>query len=117
MPPKPLQISAAQEGPITIVQISGPVDSENIELFKKQLDPIFSRKGALVAINGEHLTYLNSRAIGLLMKYYRQLAFSRGKVLLYGVNKKIVRTLDLLHIGKELPIVETKEDAVAHLTK
>ena len=115
MPPKPLKITVSQEDRITIVRISGPVDSENIEAFKKDLDPVFSQKGARVAIDCEHLTYVNSRAIGMLMKYYRQLAFSRGTLLLYGVNKKIVRTLDLLHIGKELPVVETKEDAIAKL--
>jgi len=115
MPAKPLEISVAEEADVTLVQVSGPVDSETIEQFKDQLDAVFSKKGVHVLMDFTNLSYVNSRAIGLLMKYYRQLAFSRGRMVVFGVNKKIVRTLDLLHIGKELPVVETKEEALKKL--
>lgn len=112
MPPKPVQVSVAREGDVLLVQVSGPVDSEQIDVFKQQLDPIFAAKGALVLMDCKNLTYLNSRAIGLIMKYYRQLAFSMGRLVLFGVNKRLVRTLDLLHVGKELPIAESREEAL-----
>lgn len=115
MPPRPLQITVGHEGAITVMHISGPVDSETIEQFKAKLDEVSAKAGALVLMDCTDLMYLNSRAIGMLLKAYRQIAFGRGRLALFGVNKKLVRTLDLLHLGKELLIYETREEAIAAL--
>ena len=115
MAAKVLQVLVSQEGKITVVRVCGPVDSEYIDRFKERMDPVAGTPGALVLLDCTELTYLNSRAIGLLLKYYRQIAFSRGRIVLLGVDRKLVRTLDLLHLGKELPIVNSRDEAMALL--
>ncbi len=112
---KSLSVGMSQEGPITLVHVAGPADSENIETWRQMLERLAQLQDALILMDCSELTYLNSRAIGLLLKYYRQIAFNRGRLAMFGVNTKLVRTLDLLHIGKELPVYESREAALAVL--
>lgn len=112
---KTLSIAISQDGPITLVHVAGPADSENIENWRHLWERLAQTNGALILMDCTELTYLNSRAIGLLLKYYRQIAFNRGRLAMYGVNTKLVRTLDLLHIGKELPLYESRDAALSVL--
>lgn len=108
-----LEINVEQAGTVTVVRVAGPVDSASVDLFRSQLNPICSQPGARVLLDCQDLTYLNSSSIGLLMKYHRGLMVSHGKLALCAVNTKLVRTLDLLQIGKSLQIYAQREEALA----
>lgn len=110
-----LEIDVEQETPVTVVRVAGPVDSAGVDLFRTRLNPICSQPGARVLLDCRDLTYLNSTSIGLLMKFHRGLMVSRGKLALCAVNSKLVRTLDLLQIGKNLQMYATREEAMAAL--
>ena len=110
-----LDMIVGQEGDVVVVNVMGPVDSATLDLFKEKLDPVCARPGAKVLLECRELTYLNSRSIGLLMKYHRGLMVGRGRLVLCALNAKLVRTLDLLQIGKALSIYPTREEALAAL--
>lgn len=110
-----LDVESLLDGNVAIAVIRGPVDSATIDLFKEKLDPICLPHGARVVLDCKELTYLNSRAIGLIMKYQRGLMLTRGRLVLCGLNEKLVRTLDLLQLGKSLITYKTREEAVAAL--
>ncbi len=110
-----LEVEIQSEGNVSIAVIRGPVDSATIDLFKDSLDPICLPQGARVLLDCKGLTYLNSRAIGLLMKYHRSLMVTRGRLALCGLNEKLVRTLDLLQLGKSLVSYPTREEALVAL--
>jgi len=107
-----LEIMSSREGDVDVVLIDGPVDSAFIERFKEKLDPVCNRPGVKVMIDCMHLTYLNSRAIGLLVKYHRGLMLSRGKMAICNLNPRLVRTLELLQLGKALFIYDSREKAL-----
>lgn len=108
-----LEMNVEQVGRVTVIKVAGPVDSASVETFRNQLNPICSQPGARVLLDCQDLTYLNSTSIGLLMKYHRGLMVSHGHLALCGVNTKLVRTLDLLQIGKSLQIYPGREEALA----
>ncbi len=110
-----LQIVIEQAGPVAIACLRGPIDSETIESFQHGVGPLCSPSGARVLIDFVGVTYINSRGIGLLMKYHRGLLVSRGQLALCALNSKLVRTLDLLQIGKALNIYPTRDEALAAL--
>jgi anti-anti-sigma factor len=111
-----LEIDVEQVATVTVVRVAGPVDSAGVDLFRTRLNPLCSQPGARVLLDCQDLTYLNSTSIGLLMKYHRGLLVSRGKLVLCAVNSKLLRTLDLLQIGKTLQIYATREEALAALS-
>jgi anti-anti-sigma factor len=107
-----LEISVSQDQGVTVVMIDGPVDSATIDTFKDKLDPVCNLPGGKVILDCQHLTYLNSRAIGLLVKYHRGLMLTRGRMAVCGLNPKLVRTLELLQLGKALFIFDSREKAM-----
>lgn len=110
-----LDIVVGQEGDVAVVNVMGPVDSATLEIFREKVEPVCAHPGAKVLLDCRELTYLNSRSIGLLMKFHRSLMMSRGRLALCALNAKLVRTLDLLQIGKALSIYPTREEALAAL--
>lgn len=110
-----LDIIIGAEGDITLVVAIGPVDSATLDQFREKMDPVCNRPGAKVLLDCRQLTYLNSRSIGLLMKYHRTLMVGRGRLALCSLNSKLVRTLELLQLGKALAIHPTREEALAAL--
>lgn len=108
-----LDVTVQQQDGISVAVIQGPVDSATIEEFKQRLDPLCLPQGARVVLDCRGLTYMNSRAIGLIMKYQRAVTMGRGRLVLCCLNAKLVRTFDLLQLGKSLVIVATREEALA----
>lgn len=110
-----LEVKVRTDGNAQVVSLSGPVDSATQDLFREQLSPVCAVPGARVVLDCTELTYLNSRSIGLLMRYNRDLQMSRGRLVLCNLNQKLVRTLELLQIGKSLVIYPTLAEALASL--
>lgn len=110
-----VDVFISQEGDVTIAAVIGPVDSANMEKFREKIQPAFAKQGAKVLLDCSQLTYLNSRGIGLLVSYQKQLLFSRGRVAICNLNNRLVRTLELLDLGKSLPIFPSREEALAAL--
>jgi anti-anti-sigma factor len=106
-------VTVSQEGDVAVLAVDGPVDSVTIDSFKEQLDPICGHSGARVLLDCGGLTYLNSRAIGLLMRYHKTLFISRGKLALCNLNQRLVRTIEILQLGKSLLIFPTRNEAMA----
>jgi anti-sigma B factor antagonist len=104
-----------QAGDVTVAAPHGPLDSATLDKFQEVVGPLCAHGGSKVLLDCTNLTYMNSRAIGLLMKYHRGLLVSRGHFALCCLNSKLVRTLDLLQIGKTLAIHSTREEALAAL--
>jgi len=107
-----LDVQVNAESGVQLVELDGPVDSATIEVFKARLDPVCNQPGAKVLLDCQQLTYLNSRAIGLLVTYHRRLLQTHGRLALCRLNTKLVRSLDLLQLGKTLFTYETREDGL-----
>ena len=107
-----LDIAVAKEGHVDVAIIDGPVNSATIDVFKERMDTVCNHSGAKVLLDCKQLTYLNSRAIGLLVKYHRSLLLSHGRFALCNLNTRLVRTLELLQLGKTLFVYESREKAL-----
>jgi anti-anti-sigma factor len=113
MPKFDVQIE--ESGDITILTISGPIDSATIEEFREKANPAFSKKGVKLLLDCKDLTYMNSRALGYLTTCRRQCYAQGGRIVMASLNKKIVRTMDLLGLGKLLKSYDSREEALQAL--
>jgi len=111
-----LEVEVTDENGVAVVAINGPVDSATMNEFQEALEPLFRKKAAHVLIDCEGLTYINSRAIGMLTKYRRKVYTQGGRLALCNIDSKIVRTLDLLGLNKVLRRYPSREDALAGMS-
>lgn len=110
-----LEVKIEQVDDVVVVTLNGPIDSATKDIFKDSLDPVFRKKGVKVLFDCENLTYMNSRALGLLSSYRRRCYVNGGRLALSKLNTKIVRTMDLLGLGKLLKRYESNPEAMEAL--
>lgn len=108
-----LKMYTEQIGNVAVVTVAGPVDSATIEQFRIALDPVAAKPGAYVLLDCQDMTYINSRGLGLLAKYHRTCFGHLGWFALCNVNRKLVRTMDLLGLGSLLKFYDTRDLALA----
>ena len=70
---------------------------------------------ARVLLDCTGLTYMNSKALGLVSSYHRTLLAAMGQLALCSLNRKLVKTMDLLGLGQMLKIYDTREEALRNL--
>ncbi len=110
-----LDIQVFEDHGVVVISMAGPIDSSTLAEFRKVLDPVTKKKRTHIVLDFSALTYMNSRALGLLSSYRRRIYAGGGRLAVCGVSKKIGRSLDLLGLGKVLKMYESREDAVAAL--
>ncbi|MBU0677698.1 MAG: STAS domain-containing protein [Verrucomicrobia bacterium] len=114
--PATLDLQVEDKERLTIVTVSGPVDSATFAQFKEALDPLFRKRGHAILMDCKDLTYVNSTALGLLLAYHRTSLVNTGHFVLCSVNPKVIRTMELLGIGKRLKTFDSREEALSDLT-
>ena len=115
MPPL-LNLSVENRNDVAVVTVDGPVDSATFAQFKETLDPLVKRRGATVLLDCSNMSYVNSTTLGLLLAYHRSALVNMGRFALCGVNAKVVRTMELLGVGKRLRTYDSREEAVSDLS-
>jgi anti-anti-sigma factor len=111
-----LDIDIRQEGPVTVFKLSGPVDSANFAKFKRELARACMGGRARVVVDCEDLTYMNSKGFGVLTMHYRGQLSGKGELVVCGLNRKLVKTMDLLGLGGMLKMYLSVDDAVSSLS-
>ncbi len=99
---------------VTVVTLAGPVDSATFDQYKSELDRLCRTETApRLAIDCRQLSYINSKGIGLLANLHRQVMIQMGNIALFGLSSRIMKTLELLGLGKRLRIYDSREEALA----
>jgi len=108
-----LEIKKEKEGDITVLTLSGPVDSASFNTFKRALDPLCREDDTRLIIDCTELSYINSKGIGLIASHHRSIMIRAGRIALFGLSTRILKTLDLLGLGNRLHIYPSREEALA----
>jgi len=110
-----LEIRTEQHDGTVIVVLEGPVDSATYEQFREAMHEHCGVPGAKVLLDCSRLTYMNSKGFGTLSQYHRQLLSTMGRLAVCELNRKLVKTMDLLGLGETLIICKTREEALARM--
>ena len=110
-----LEVGLENVGAVTVVTLDGPVDSATFEDFKKAIHQACAKQGSSVLLDCEKLSYMNSKGFGLLSAFHRISLSSMGQLYLCSINRKIVKTMDLLGLGQTLKMFPSREEALAEM--
>jgi anti-anti-sigma factor len=107
-----LELNAELIGNINVLRVKGPVDSATFEEFREFLGKYCQQKDGTVLLDCSGLTYMNSKALGLLSSYHRTMLAGMGRLALCNLNRKLVKTMDLLGLGQMLKMYDSCEEAL-----
>lgn len=106
-------ITCEKIGETTILNPSGFVDDISTCSFQHTLSQRYSEGHIAIVIDLHKVNYLVSSCLGLLISTTRQLEKKGGKLCLCGAAGSVKTMLDATRIGRQIPIFDTLEEALA----
>lgn len=99
---------------IVILKFTGEFDTFNLPAFSERIDRMIEFGDVKLVLDMHLLTFINSAALGYLIKTHRSLAARKGEMVLARPSKFVRRTLGTLGMDTMFKIFETAEAGVAH---
>ncbi|MDP3899937.1 MAG: STAS domain-containing protein [bacterium] len=97
---------------VALIDCDGPLDSETFFEFEKILDKEINEQNYRIIINMEHLSYVSSASLGVLMGALQQVRDGGGDLKVTNVTPKIKNLFDMLGFSRLLNIYDTDELAL-----
>ena len=97
---------------IQLVHVSGPLDSMTHDQFKNLLDPMVNQPRVRIVLDCEHLSYVNSKGLALLGRYQRVTIQNLSFMGIAALNRRIVKTIELLGMSKLVKLYPTVAEAI-----
>ena len=97
---------------IQLVHVAGPLDSMTHDQFKELLDPMVNHPHVRIVLACENLSYVNSKGLALLGRYQRITIQNLSFLGIAALNRRIVKTIELLGMSKLVKLYPTVEEAM-----
>lgn len=97
---------------IQLVHVSGPLDSMTHDQFRDLLDPMVNQPRVRIVLDCENLTYVNSKGLALLGRYQRVTIQNLSFLGIAALNRRIVKTIELLGMSKLVKLYPTVAEAM-----
>jgi anti-anti-sigma factor len=100
-------------GDVTVVEVSGRVDSANAPRLHEHVGALLSASGASVLLDFGKVEYISSAGFRVLLLVARQAKQGGSRFALCALNAKVRRLFDIGGFLDLLPIAQTREEGLA----
>lgn len=102
---------------IVILRFVGEFDTFNLPLFSERVDRMIEGGDVKFVLDVHLLTFINSSALGYLIRMKKRVEESGGQVVLARPSKFVKKTLVTLGLEQAFPMFETDGDAILHFKR
>jgi anti-anti-sigma factor len=111
-----LEIEIIEQDGVNVAVIVGSADSASCDEFKASLARLTKMQVPKIVLDCKDLTYMNSSAFGILLKFYRDANVHMRKVVICNQNKRIEKGMALLGLQHHIRVFPSREEAIKALT-
>lgn len=110
---EPFRIDAhmAPDGRL-IIRIAGRLNMDDSAALRSVLDRVVEEKIPVIYIEGMSMSDISSQAIALLVGTRMKMDGYGGRIMLIGLNSRIVQILHMAGVERYLPIYDSLDDAM-----
>ncbi|MFJ2030133.1 STAS domain-containing protein [Streptosporangium sp. NPDC087985] len=108
-----LTLTSALVGGINVIRVTGLLDATTRDQFADYLAAGTDECGADMALDLSGVTFMDSRALGLIVHHWQLSTNAGGKFALIGVEYAKIRVMWITGLAQRLPLYDTIEDALA----
>jgi len=101
---------------IAVVHIDGILDATTREQFADYLESSAEEHGPDLILDLAGVTFMDSRALGLIVHHWQRSTTAGGRFALVGVHYPSSKVMWVTGLAERMPIYETLEEAHAALT-
>ncbi len=102
-----------RNGTTIIVALTGEVDLHHTPEVHKTLVGACQEQPGKLVINFESVIYLDSSGIGTLVEVFRRVNAFGGKLVLCGLNERVLSVFEITKLDKFFRICETEAEALS----
>jgi anti-anti-sigma factor len=99
-------------GEISVVKVSGVVDSETVDLFGETIEKVFEDDCYNLILDIEGLSYINTAGLSIIADAFKQSTQNKGALKILKANDAIRELLDVVRFTKIIDIYEDEDDAI-----
>ena len=97
------------------VHLTGRIKSTGMQLFQQTFDEAFQQERKRIILDFSALEFLNSQAVGLLLKALGSLRQQGGNMAAHSVNEQILQVFRFLTLDQLMAICSSREEALGRL--
>lgn len=106
-----MEVTFAEEDKNYIVHIDGDVDASSSIKLDKVLAKAIEENHNPILVDCTKLDYISSPGIGVFTSHLQECENKNIKLVLYGMNEKVLKVFRILGLDEIIPITKTKEEA------
>ena len=112
-----MKVERKQWGDVTILHFVGEFDAFNLPTFSSKIDNLIEQGNTNLVFNLRLLTFINSSALGYLVRTKKIVGGQDGDVVIVQPSKFVKRALTVLGLHEFFPMFETDEEGVLFFHK
>ena len=110
-----MQLRAIDHTGLPVILIEGEVDLYQSPTLRVALQAHVKTRTPALALDLSGVPYIDSSGLATIVEYVRSAQEFRGRIALLGLSVRVKTIFDLVRLGEILPIVATRDDALAAL--
>lgn len=108
-----MEISLERRGTVDVLTVHGSIRAEDNAEFAGTLTKLRHKERPCIVIDARELEYVNSRAMGQLVTFSRDVRLVGGKVMLVQPGRAMTKILRAVGLLSLIPSFEGLEEAIA----
>jgi stage II sporulation protein AA (anti-sigma F factor antagonist) len=109
----PLTLSSTLAGGLVVVKVDGILDATTRDQFAAFLAQVTQEHGPDMILELEDVSFMDSRALGLIVHQWQTSTSAKGKFALVGVQYAKTKVMWVTGLAQRLPLYDTLEEALA----
>jgi anti-sigma B factor antagonist len=102
-----LWIGAARDNAVTIVSVAGELDVSNSARLVRQLDDEISNGVEQLILDIEHLSYMDSTGLSVLISAHNQMERAGGSFIVMAPSRTVARLFEVTGVVRHLTVHRT----------
>ena len=110
-----MQIEKSDACGITTLKLSGEIDLHASPVLRAELQKCVKAKATALLLDFSSVEYIDSSGLATLIEYIRESSSFKGRLALFGLQKKVRTIFDLVRLNELFTISESAEEAASAL--
>ena len=106
-----VNIDTKIEADILTLKVVGEVDASSSINLDNAINNAIKEGHKKILIDGEGMNYISSAGLGVFMSYLQDLEKHNIKMVLYGLNEKVLNVFKILGLDQLISIAESESEA------
>ena len=107
-----IDIKSTKEEDYMVIEVTGEVDASSSINLDSAINKAIESGETRLLIDCHRLNYISSAGLGVFMSHIQDLENEKIKMVIYGLNEKVVNVFQILGLDELLKIVDKKAQAI-----